>query len=424
MNGSRMKIVVHPHELIIGGSPINAIDLAAKVRDLGHEVIMYAVRGPLETYVAAKGLRYVPAPRFRFRPALTHMVQLVRLAHQERIDLVHAYEWPPCLASFLGPGMIFGVPTVCTVLSMSVASVVPRIVPLIMGTEELTEAARKTHGAFVTTMEPPIDTDSDHPGQSGSEFRSRHRVASDQLLIVTVSRLAIDLKLDALVDAIDACDLLAEKWPVRLVIVGSGEAAAQLQARATAVNERHKREVVTLAGGTLDPRPAYAAADIVIGMGSSSLRGMAHGKPVVIQGEAGFNAPFDPEHEAIFLKQGFYGIGQGSSGAPQLAGHLGKLLRDPALRFELGTRGRQMVTQRYSLNAAASRLVDIYRNAIASGPSRGAMVAEAVRSLRGAAAIEFLNHLPSHKGKRAEFEQRKLLSAASFRGAAQSTSRS
>lgn len=419
-----MKVIVHPHELIIGGSPINAIDLAAKVRDLGHDVIVYAVRGPLESYVAAKGLRYVPAPRFRFRPALTHMGQLVRLARRERIDVIHAYEWPPCLASFLGPGLVLGVPTVCTVLSMSVASVVPGIIPLIMGTEALTEAARKTHRSLVTTMEPPIDTDRDHPDHSGSVFRSQHRISKDELVIVTVSRLAIDLKLDALVDAIDAADLLADKWPVRLIIVGTGEAADQLQARASAINERHHREVVTLAGASLDPRPAYAGADIVIGMGSSSLRGMSHGKPVVVQGEGGFNAPFDPEHEPMFLKEGFYGVGNGGSGASRLAGHLAKLLGDPVLRSRLGARGRQIVTERYSLNEAASRLIQIYQQAILSRPLRRAMVGEALRSIRGAAVIEFLNHLPSRKGKRAQFEQGKLLQAASFQSAAHSTSRS
>ena len=40
-----MRIVVYPHRLEIGGSQINAIELAAAVRDLGHEVIVFGQPG-------------------------------------------------------------------------------------------------------------------------------------------------------------------------------------------------------------------------------------------------------------------------------------------------------------------------------------------------------------------------------------------
>ena len=42
------------------------------------------------------------------------------------------------------------------------------------------------------------------------------RLDDDLPLLVTVSRLAIDLKLDALVQAIDAVDMLAGRRPVQL----------------------------------------------------------------------------------------------------------------------------------------------------------------------------------------------------------------
>lgn len=408
-----MKIIVHPHELIIGGSPINAIDLAAKVRDSGHDVSIYAVRGPLEEYVRSKSLRYIPAPVFRFRPSLAHVAQLTSIAAREKVDLIHAYEWPPCLASFFGAGLLLGVPTVCTVLSMSVMSAVPRIIPLIMGTEELSKAARTTHQNLVSTIEPPVDTDGDSPNNDGSVFRAAQRVKDDELLVVTVSRLAIDLKLDALVDAIDAADLLASaEQPVRLVVVGTGEAADQLGVRAKEVNNRHGREVVTLAGPMLDPRPAYAAADVIIGMGSSVLRGLAHGKPVVVLGEAGFNAPFDPEHEPLFRTQGFYGVGDKSSGCARLSRHLTALLAKPALRASLGAWGRQIVVDRYSLRTAATRLAIIYEEAVRSRPSKAAMLAETARCARVAAEIEFQNHLPSLKRARADSERRRLLNAS------------
>ena len=380
-----MKIVVYPHQLDIGGSQINAIDLGAAVRDLGHEVIIYGLPGALESYIATKKLRYVPAHRFAYRCGVSHIAQLTRLVRREKIDVVHAYEWPPSLDAFFGPGLLLRVPVVCTILSMSVMDIVPRVLPLIMGTEALAEEARLTQRGAVSVMEPPIDTEGDTPANDGREFRLIHGIAREELLVVTVSRLSIDLKLDALVDAIEAAGHLASSWPVRLVLVGDGEAAAQLRARAAAVNERCGREVVIFAGAMLDPRPAYAAADIVVGMGGSAIRAMAHGKPVVVQGERGFNAPFDPDHEAFFFQNGFYGWGDGGPGGARLAEYIAGLLAHPEERAFLGARGRETAVRRYSLQAAAAWLVCRYQEAIDCRPRRRSMLRDAARS----AALRF-----------------------------------
>jgi hypothetical protein len=85
--------------------------------------------------------------------------------------------------------------------------------------------------------------------------------------------------------------------------------SANLERLANKVNGELRRPAVAVAGATLDPRPAYAAADIVVGMGGSALRGMAFGKPVVIVGERGFSAPFTPETADFFYYNGIYGLG-------------------------------------------------------------------------------------------------------------------
>src|SRR5690606_18428584 len=149
-----------------------------------------------------------------------------------------------------------------------------------------------------------IDTDKDHPGIDGSTFRKEHGVADDELLVVSVSRLSIDLKLDALKDAIDGVAAVAGELHVRLLLVGEGDAAAELARRADAVNAAAGRTVVSLPGPMLDPREAYAAADVVVGMGSSALRAMAHGRPLIVQGERGFAKVFDEESAPEFFHAG------------------------------------------------------------------------------------------------------------------------
>lgn len=230
----------------------------------------------------------------------------------------------------------------------------------IMGTADLGVETRRVQRGEVWVLESPIDVARDHPGIDGSAFRRIHGVADSELLIVSVSRLAIDLKLDALVRAIDAADLLAGKYPLRLVLVGDGPARDALLSRALAVNLRWGREVVTLHGSELDPRPAYAAADVVVGMGSSALRALAIGRPVVVQGEEAFSEIFEPDTLDLFLRQGFCGIGDDAPSANRLADQLDGILADPLRREALGQFGRQVVTERFSLERAVRVQIDIY----------------------------------------------------------------
>ena len=404
-----MKLLVAPHELAIGGSQINAIDLAAGAADAGHDVLVYGVEGPLVDLIEQRGLEFVPARPLRYRPAPSRVAQLASLARRRRLDLIHGYEWPPCLDAFYGAHLLHRVPLVCTVLSMSVSPLVPRSIPLIMGTEALGEVARREHGAPVWVMEPPIDADADHPGIDGTAFRREHGVGDDELLIVTVSRLAVDLKLDALVRAIDAADLLAGAFPVRLVLVGDGPADEALRRRAAAVNARWGRHVVVFAGSLADPRPAYAAADVVVGMGSSALRAMSIGRPLVVQGERGFSKMFEPDTVPYFLDQGFWGLGDNEPGADLLARQLRTLLRDAELRARLGAFGRRTVEDRFSLRRATRQMLDIYDDVLALSRRTPAadLVLPAMRALR----MEVDNHDPRLKRRRHESEHA-LLAAA------------
>ena len=90
-------------------------------------------------------------------------------------------------------------------------------------------------------------------------------------------------------------------------------------------------------------------------MGSSALRAMAIGRPVVVQGEHGFSLPCEPATFDTFLRQGFWGIGDDGPIDPLVAS-LERLLDDPARRDELGEFGRRTVVDRFALRQAARRL--------------------------------------------------------------------
>ena len=71
-------------------------------------------------------------------------------------------------------------------------------------------------------------------------------------------------------------------------------------------------------------------------MGSSALRALSIGRPVVVQGEGGFSKPFEPETLPYFLRHGFWGRDEPGWSVEQLAGELEPLLADADRRAELG----------------------------------------------------------------------------------------
>lgn len=405
-----MRLLVAPHGLGIGGSQLNAIELAAGAAAAGHDVIVYGREGPLVERIESLGLEFIAARPLRYRPAPSRVAQLNRLARRRRLDLIHAYEWPPCLDAYYGAHLLGGVPLLCTVLSMSVSPYVPPSVPLVMGTRALTEEARRAHRAPVWTLEPPVDTETDSPTTDGAALRRSLGIGEDELLAVTVSRLALELKLDALVDAIDAAGELAAEFPLTLLVAGDGPAGEALRARAAEVNRRCGREVVRFAGALADPRPAYAAADLVLGMGGSSLRAMAFAKPVIVQGEAGFSKLFEPDAYGYFLREGFWGIGDGRPNAHRLATQMRGLLADGKHRVALGRYGRETVVERFSCQRAAAVQLGIYETILSARGERrlGEAASAAWRALR----LEIDNHDPRRKRAVASAEESRLALAS------------
>ncbi|WP_424627918.1 glycosyltransferase [Bradyrhizobium sp. SYSU BS000235] len=362
-----MRVLVYPHAMEIGGSQLNAVQLAGAVRDLGHEVIVLSEPGPMVDRVHALDLEHIEIPMLRGWPSARIARTLVRVVRDRRIDLVHGYEWGPVMEAFFGPKLRCGTPVVGTIMAMTVEWSFPRAIHLIVGTEELRETAIAGGRSKITLLEPPVDTDSDDPALvDGREFRKTHGIRDDELLVVIVSRLASALKLEGLLTACDAVGELARSQRVRLVIVGGGPMHDQVAAQAAAANATAGRQAVLLAGEMADPRTAYAAADIVIGMGGSALRALAFGKPLIVIGEDGFSEILTPASVSRFLKQGWYGTGPGSlgAGAPALGMALQQLTNSADLRRDLSASARQLVIDRFSLHRAAKLQEHIYLSAI------------------------------------------------------------
>ncbi|AFR29210.1 glycosyltransferase family 4 protein [Arthrobacter sp. Rue61a] len=352
-----MRLLIYPHELAMGGSQINAIELAAAVRDFGHEVVVFATPGVLLDRVAELGLEFLEAPARRHSVDAETVRRLIGAVDQRGINLIHSYEWAPSLDAFFGPALLRGTPLVMTVLSMDVPGFLPRNVPLIVGTKGLADE-QSTVRPLVHLMEPPVDTDF-NASRGMLPARRQLGIEDHERVIAVVGRLTTDLgKVQGVLAAISVVDRIAEDRPAMLLVAGDGPGLREVRSSASAVNLRHGRVVIRVEGLVPDPRMIYDAADVVLGMGSSALRGMSFSKPVVVQGADGFWSLCTPGNTARFLQDGFYGRGI----QEDLESTLSRLLTDDDLRIALGAYGRTLVEENFSLGVAARRLLAVYEH--------------------------------------------------------------
>jgi len=381
-----MKVLVYPHATEIGGSQLHAIKIAAATRNRGHEILVVSRPGPLVEIVHRHELPHVLLdPRAVRRPSRHAASQLTRLARQHQIDVVHGYEWPPAVESFAGPRLRLGLPAVCTVMSMTVAPFLPRTMPLVVCTDQIRLRAENAGHGLVTVLEMPVDVHADAPGFDPGTFRPDLGFEDSVPLVVVVSRLTPVLKLEGLLSACDAVGQLASSGtPVRLAVVGDGPSRPLVEQAAAAANARAGYRVVALAGQLDDPRPAYAAADVALGMGGSAIRALAFAKPLVVQGEQGFWELFTPDSAPQLMRRGWYGLGaegdERAAGAARLATILSGLLEAPDSWPRLGKYGRDLVVDRFSLERAAATQEEVYvaaarASARASAPSLAADIA-------------------------------------------------
>ena len=382
-----MKILVFGDRLDVGGTQVNAIELAAALRDFhGHEVVYFATPGPMLKYAEEKQLRFLPAPDAHIHPSFPRMPALYNAVRRERPDLIHVWDWTQLLDAYYVAHIMMRIPMVVSVMSMAVPRLLPKALPTTLGTPELLEHAQASGRPRLELVLPPVDVHYNSPAAVDSQpFRKRYGLGDNEITIVTVSRLVGWMKAESLRRTIEVVRRLGREFSLRFVIVGDGTARADLEAVARTTNTELGREAVIFTGAMVDPRPAYAAADIVVGMGGSILRGMAFSKPVVVVGEQGFSKPLYPENAESIYYKGMYGLGDGDPDNERLLADVSGLLERRNAFHELGQFSRDFVLQRFSLEMVSARLEQFCSSAVAETPKMNVAIADGLRT----AAITF-----------------------------------
>ena len=170
----------YPHSMGMGGSQLNAIQLAAAVRDLGHDVARDRRTGdaePAGERPRARAKLFISARRRRPSPTVTmRLPPLARsasaISHHPRVRMA--------ASARRGPGALLPIAArlaaaLCTIMSMAVAPFLPASMSVV-GTRALQQPPPHGHQATRPVLphliEPPVDVEENSPGHPTAAFRS------------------------------------------------------------------------------------------------------------------------------------------------------------------------------------------------------------------------------------------------------------
>jgi glycosyltransferase involved in cell wall biosynthesis len=187
---------------------------------------------------------------------------------------------------------------------------------------------------------------------SGRNFRRELGIARDAPVLASVSVLRAQKALHVL---IHAAARLAPEFPgLKVVIAGRGEEEERLRAL---VRELALEETVWLVGQRNDVPDLLAALDVAVccsdfeGSPLSVMEYMAAGLPVVATSVGGV-----PE----LIEHGVHGLLIDRGDPDALARAVASLLRNPALRAEMGARARERQRREFDIDATVRRLETVY----------------------------------------------------------------
>jgi glycosyltransferase involved in cell wall biosynthesis len=368
MRAKRHTVLVQVNNLSLGGTQINAVDLAAAVKEHGFDSLLI---GPRDTLLEGPSLFDIARERgvaleAYDRPATTMAGarDLTRWSRSCSADLVHVYGSWNTRNAFWGPSRFARRPLVITVYEMAVSHEVPISPPLIVGTGYLMDDLRDRFG-HTSLISPPVDLARDDASTvDTSEFLSSIGLAgSSEKRIVTVTRLDEEMKSLSVETAISAMTQTRAKDLV-LIIVGTGDAESRLRELGSIANHTLGRRAIIFAGPMGDPRPAYASAHVALGMGGSAARALAFGRPLIVQGENGWSRIFAPETSAELFRNSFWSAESSPTAAKDLAEDIDSLIADQGMRERLSHFGVRFSADNFGLAGMAERLASVYDYAL------------------------------------------------------------
>lgn len=239
------------------------------------------------------------------------------------------------------------------------APLVRRAAGLIVAAREEADRVRRRYGPSVRLAEipNPLNVATWKPGDRDAA-RLELQIPADARVVVWHGRVAIHSKgLDVLLSAWRKIRDARPERDVRLVMVGTGEDAAEFEAmleRSGATGVSWRNEYVTdpdIVRTLLSAGDVYAFPSRLEGFPVAPIEAMACGLPVVAADASGASEIVGREHPC--------GILVSAGDVDAFAEALGSLIDDPARAVELGHAARRRAEEVFSIEAVGLQLGDL-----------------------------------------------------------------
>lgn len=198
--------------------------------------------------------------------------------------------------------------------------------------------------------------------EAREKARKKWAFQADETVIGYVGALTAEKGHALLIEAF--AKLRRECANCRLLLAGEGPLRAQLERQA---REAGLASAIIFAGFVSDVDSVYAAGDLFVfpslaeGSGSSLLRAMAYGLPVLALARGGV---------AEIIEDGRSGVLVQEASAEDLARAAARLLKNAELRERLSRAGRETVSSRYSVDRMVDGTARILEKLIAERPGK------------------------------------------------------
>jgi glycosyltransferase involved in cell wall biosynthesis len=364
----------YPH---LGGVESHVMGLSREFASRGHEVTVVTTRHTLsaperETMDGFDVVRVKPRMIVLRTPIAPRIRTLLRGLPA---DVVHAHLPPPLSAHYAADAAAArGVPLVLTYhcdveIPSPLGSLVETLYRRSLGASTLERAAKvivttRTYAATsraVWRHDPAVipnavDVHRFSPELDGKAVRQKLKLRPDRPVALLVGRIVAHKGVEHFIEA-------ARYLPgVQFLVAGEGASLETMERLAETLGVKDR--VRFLGRISQDNLPkVYAACDLFVlpsvsrleAFGIVALEAMATGKPVVVADIPGVREVIEDGREGLLADP---------VNPQDLAEKMRRLVEDPALREEMGRRGREKVLASFTTEKVADRILDVYADVL------------------------------------------------------------
>ena len=361
--------------LDIGGAETHVLELSRELKRKGFDIVVVSAGGAYEKELTESGIRcfYAPLNKRDVSLMIRSYNILKDLIIKERPDIVHAHaRIPAFLCGLLQNRLHFRFVTT----AHWVFRVNPALKHLtnwgnrtIAVSDDIREYLKENYGIAderITNTINGIDTEKFSSSADGSRVIGECGFADASPVIVHVSRLDESRALAAEKLAVIA-PRLRERFPkLGIIIAGGGDRYEAIKAKADEANAFADSEYVKLLGPRTDISEIVAAGDVFVGVSRAVLEAMAEEKPCVVAGNEGYIGIFGEDKLDISFKTNFCARECPAVTEDVLFDDICSLLeKSDEEKKVLGSYGRDIILENYSVSKMAADYESVYRKEFA-----------------------------------------------------------